>query len=95
MNKLLNYLKEYALQWILVLGIMYSTFTVPLIIYFIIVFPKIEWLLLQNINPIAIIVSVFGAFVISVSTAVVIGNIFGLKDLVKSLKIFEGETKSK
>lgn len=90
MNKFL-----YFWNWIVIFFVMYCVLTVPLIIYVILVLPKIYWLVEIGISPIALVSSVFGAFVISAILAFKVGEFFGLKEQLGLLEEYLGSKKKK
>ena len=91
MNKLLNFLKKNLFLIIFQVIIFYCTIVVLPIIHFILVFPKIEWLILNNINPFALVSSVFGIMLISFYLTIKVCMLFGLDLLLERIKELEEE----
>lgn len=91
MNKLINFLKNNLFLIIFQTIVFYCTIVVLPIIYCIVVFPKIEWLILMDINPFALVGSLFGIMLISFYLGFKICMLFGLNLLVERIKELEKE----
>jgi len=91
MNRLLSFLKENLFLIIWQIIVFYCVIFVLPIIYFIIVFPKIEWLVSMDINPFALGSSVVGIILISYYLTIKVCMFLGLDLLIERVKAFLNE----